>query len=160
MNDKIIDEVKRISNFSTKTKDFIRGNIDEIFLCDILDHRCSKSSTGVSVCHLDPSSCWIKRRHLNGLTCADTIETASVTSVVQKNPFFINLSEQHNFTSCLLEMGDFKIILYRHFDERGFGMTQWDRDVPDDIWEELVPAAKKLNVIYKVPFVFPTRIKA
>ena len=147
--------------FLNTTEKFIRSNLDEIFMCDILEHRCSVSKSGVTVCHLDKSSCWAAGGHLNGLTCADTIDTASVSSVVKKNSHFVDLSERHNFASCLLRLGESKIILYRHFDEGGHGMTQWDRTVPDNIWFDLLPFAKRIpGAYYEVPFLFPTRIKA
>ena len=149
-----------ILSFSRRTQNFIRDNIDQIFLSDIHDHCCSTSPSGVTVCHLAPSTCWMTLGFLKGITCADTVDTPTTFAAVEKDPTFLEASEQKNFTSCLLKMGDHKLVLYRHFDEGGHGMTQWDRVVPDDIWSEMVPVAKKYKgAYYEVPFVFPTRLK-
>ena len=154
---KILDDVKRHTDFSDRTKEFIRQNIDDLFLSPIEKHYCSTTGSGVKVCHLDPGSCWMKKNLISGITCADTLESPQVIKAGEDNSIFTDHSEQFSFASCLVRVGPKLTIMYRHFDENGHGMTQWDRLVPLDIWAELVPSAKALGVYFEVPFAFAAR---
>tara|TARA_Y100001970_G_C14005702_1_gene735729 strand:- start:304 stop:858 length:555 start_codon:yes stop_codon:yes gene_type:complete len=153
MTDKKIVEIL-YSRVSPENRKIIQNNINLIFTAPVHNHYCSTIQDGVKLCHIDPVTCWSREKVFGTKNACQQFCDQPLIKNFMAESKFAYLSQEYNFSSCLMQVGgENRSILYRLFDDK-FGMLQWNASVPTlEMWEQLLPTSQAIGLFYEFPMV-------
>lgn len=139
--------------FSEEGSKFIRAFIDDMFLADEADTFCCITPHNIEVHHSDGECCLAKF----GIGSCGEFHNSPQYLEFGHNSKFAKKAFKHHMTACVVSILDLSWLIIRHFDEDSGVIKQWDRQIPEDLKQEMIENAKKLELNYRLSAVHPVK---